>query len=275
MKKRKVVRAKSALEQHESHLCTGRPREADLDADAGGHDQRGENRRDASNQDQKKLCELRLDHQRCHPDHQNAPEVDDAGMKKGGYRRGRLHHLNQPTVKRKLRAFEGRAHHEQNRGAVKWKRQGVVHREPPLDLVERKAPRCCSDQREREEQEHVGDPADDELFVSRDQSLRPVRIEGEELMQRKTRGDPRGGDEQQMVGANEHHHRAERRDEPTHVPTLARVSIEIRPREPKQHHGDDRNQAKQHEGDDIETKREQTVHSSIGSCGHVLVKVIK
>ena len=117
-----TVEAEAALQQHETHLRAGGPGQRHLDAGLGEHHQGSQGQGGEADHRQGAQGDFRMRHHGAHADDQEGAGVDDAGMQQGGYRRGRLHHLDQPAVEGKLSGFEDSAQHDQHRRPLQGQR---------------------------------------------------------------------------------------------------------------------------------------------------------
>ncbi len=82
------------------------------------------------------------------------------------------------------------------------------------DLLKVPAPKNLPDQHHGGQQTDIPDPADDEFFPRSEHGTRPLRIEGEKLVQAQTGGHPRQPEQEQVRGNHEHADGAEGQQQP-------------------------------------------------------------
>ena len=222
-----LPRAEAALHQHEAHLRAGRPREHHFDADACRHHQRGYHRRGGADGHQQHLRCRYFGDQRRKTDQHKTAQVDHAGMQQGGDRCRCFHHLNQPAVKRQLRAFHQGCHGNQQRGGLRGERQRGPHGSMGDDLVDMQRAKGRRQQRGSAQHAQVGCAGSDELLVRRHHSRWPVTEEIKQSMHRHAGGHPRQCQQQHMIRRKNDADGCQRGQQPANIASLFALAVQI------------------------------------------------
>ena len=238
----------SALADHEAHLRHGRPGERGLHRRLGQHDQAAEQRRETADHDEDGENARGQQHDIGEADQQEPACIDHTRMEERRHGRGRLHHLGQPAMGRKLGGLEHRRERQQarrrHRKAAAFSRAcGLQDR--PISIVPyaaasiAAAPSSATSPRR----------AVDELLARRALRRDPIGVEQQKPMQKQAGGNPGENQLDEIARGDEQQHRRERHAEPAGEGTLLRLAVQIGPGVANDHPADEGDQ-KQHRGAD-------------------------
>ena len=263
-----------ALDQHEAHLGTGRPGEGHLHADACGHDQRCDHRRRHSHDDEQRPRRNRPVDDRREPEEHEAAEVDHAGVEERRDGRGRFHHLDQPTVERKLCGLQQGSHRNERDAYLSSQRQRRRAQRGCADLIDPQGVEGRPEAHRRGEHADIGAPRQEELLVRDSHRDRTIAEVGEKPVQGQTRRGPRGDEEREVVRHHDHRHSRERRQHQLGIASLMRVTSQVGAGEPHHHPAHERHQSehdRRHRVESHDVVRVRTVddecHTEPGRCG--------
>ena len=228
--------AEPALEHHEAHLGNCRKRKRTLHARLREHHDTTQERGDRADYRQQAQRGGREHQQRAEPDHEKPSCIDNASVHQGGNRRGRLHRVGQPAVKRKLGRL---GHRRQDKQASDGPDQHRVRcRLLPQGhcLVEQvgvvEAAKGGIRHRQGGDQKHVAEQTDEEFFPCGPEGPGPMAVVAEEFMEAEVCEEPGGSELKQVTGGDQQEHRAEREEHPAEELPLLAIAVEIADRVP-------------------------------------------
>ncbi len=262
----------AALEQHESDLGAGGPGQGSLDV-AGDHHGQGRDDDRGQGIEDEHVPEDRFARQKGPASQkEDRAGVDESGMHEGRDRSRGLHHLDQPAMEGKLGALQDRRQDDETacdqKGLRECPIQGANRRSNPGKV---RRVQGADDENDRPQKARVGNPVEQVFLAGRHQGIRPVLVEGQQLVEEEAGGDPGEKEGPHVSDDNQRKEGSQGQGQPPVKAPFPAVPVHVARRKTRHDHSHEGHQQQHHEGEgvdrDIDLERSQLVRERNGVIG--------